>query len=234
MLGFRIVFQDDDLVVIDKPTNFHTHAPEDRAIRLNRRWDATTILRKQLGIYVAPVHRLDRQTSGLVVFAKTKDAAKSMSALFQEQKIEKTYFGVTCGKTTEGEFRVDRPLKSPTGELLPSVTIFRRVFFFQLEFPDSKVADFSILRIQPETGRFHQIRRHLAGIHAPILYDRKRGNKPLNRAVQKLLKTDQMYLRAMKLEFTHPRSQERVVITTRWTKNWHYLFERIGFCPLAI
>ena len=233
MLRFRIVYEDSEMVVIDKPCNFHTHAPEDKAIRLNRKWDATSILSKQLNQKVAAVHRLDRQTSGLVIFAKNKEMAKSLSSLFLEHRIEKTYFGVACGFIHETNFSIDRMLKSPKGDLLPAFTRFERVHSFQLPIELSQMADFSILKIIPKTGRFHQIRRHLAGANTPILNDRKRGNKKLNRVVVPIMNTDQMFLRAMKLEFVHPGTQRNLVILNRWTRSWHYLFERIGFCAMA-
>ena len=236
----RLIYEDSSLVIIDKPTNFHSHAPENKNIKLNKQWDATFLLRRQLNLDVFPVHRLDRQTSGLLIFAKNKIVAKELQKAFREQAVKKTYFAFVRGEPKASEFIIDRPLKSSSEILLSSVTRVKKLI--SVEFPFSGQGNkeeslrsrvFSLLELRPQTGRFHQIRRHLAGESTPVMNDKAHGDRKLNLSFQRATSLQTMYLRAMCLEFRHPVSGEVISVKGRWSRPWHYLFDQIGFCALV-
>src|SRR6478609_899000 len=117
-MAFRILYQDQYLVAIDKPSGFHVHPPEDTAHRVSRNVNCLFLLRKQLDTYLYPVHRLDRATSGVLVFALQSDTARELARNFKQQEMKKTYFCVTRGWTPE-QGTINQSLQADTEAKTP-------------------------------------------------------------------------------------------------------------------
>ncbi len=204
-----ILYQDDVLVVVLKPSGLLVHrSPIDRhetEFLLQR-------LRDQIGKHVFPVHRLDRPTSGLMVFGLSPDAARSLSAAFERQEVHKRYMAVVRGVAPEAE-RLDYGLRKEDGRLpkaqMPeqdAVTDIRRLAQVELpiaidRYPQSR---FSLVEARPLTGRRHQIRRHLSRRGYPIIGDAKHGKGIYNRYFGTTLECPRLLLAAVGLEFPHP------------------------------
>lgn len=232
MIAFRLLYRDESLVAIDKPPGFHSHPPEDPKIRLNPNWDCVRILERQLNQRVYPVHRLDRATSGVLLFASDRSLCAPMQKLFVDREVTKRYAALVRGRFT-GEARIDRPLARESGSLAEAITEFHEWGSFQLPIPGPHGQEriFSLVDAKPHTGRFHQIRRHLAGIALPIVGDSRHGDKKLNREFAALTGLDRLFLRSIELSFAHPAGREETRIRAGWTRDWHKLFDLAGFCP---
>ncbi|MBL8815444.1 MAG: hypothetical protein JNL58_05405 [Planctomyces sp.] len=203
-----IVFTDDHLIVTHKPEKVFVHRPED--------WGTgeTPFLQKirdLLGFPVFPVHRLDRATSGLLMFARTQQAASELGKLFLDRKVNKTYLALVRGFTPANGV-IDKPLRPrpkpgrAPKNAQPSVTNYQSDQFFELpicsdRYPTTRC---TLLTAEPQTGRWHQIRRHLNHIHHPILGDTSHGDNTQNRFFRQQFQLDRLMLAATRLEFTHP------------------------------
>lgn len=167
----QILHRGADLVVVDKPAGLLTHRTElapDRDVAMTRVRDA-------LGTWVWPVHRLDRGTSGVLVFALSEARARALRSEFDRGSIEKIYVAIARGTSPEHVI-VDHPVpRSEGAERVPAVTELRRLY---------AGAYFSVVEARPRTGRFHQIRRHLSHIRHPLACDSNYGTGWFNRKIR--------------------------------------------------
>jgi tRNA pseudouridine65 synthase len=205
-----LLYRDEHLVVIDKPPGLLVHrtqlaAGEDEA--------ALQLLRDQLGQPVWPVHRLDRGTSGLLMFALSPEVASLLGAMFEQGRMDKRYLALVRGWPQADEGLVDHPLArdpelpSAGQTMLEAQTRWR--VLERLEWPIATDPRFTTTRIalleaEPMQGRRHQIRRHLKHIAHPILGDATHGKGPLNRAVAAHLGVQRLWLHARELKLNHP------------------------------
>jgi tRNA pseudouridine65 synthase len=210
-----ILFQDEHLVAIHKPAGLLVHRSE--LDRHETRF-AVQLLRDQLGRHVYPAHRLDRGTSGVLLFALDKDTARALGAQFEGQQVLKTYLAAVRGHPPEAG-RIDHPLsrrrddkewvgERSSEEAQPAITDFRRLAVCELphqvdRYPTSRYA---LLELTPHTGRRHQIRRHLKHIAHPIIGDSTFGKGRHNRLFQQLFDCHRMLLACTRLQLTHPHS----------------------------
>jgi tRNA pseudouridine65 synthase len=234
-MSFTLLYQDSDIVAIDKPAGFHVHQPEFPRRRVPKSQTCLPILRDQLKQYVYPVHRLDVATSGVLLFALNSAMAGQLCGLFAKNAIEKRYLAVVRGYTPlEGE--IDLPLKSDSsGEMVAAHTSYRRIATTELPFAVGKrhpQARYSLVEAWPHTGRFHQIRRHLARISHPIVGDAIHGDSHHNRFFREELGFRGLLLRAAELEFAHPISGESILIMSRASENWLRMLKKSGLAEL--
>lgn len=211
-MTLAVLHLDEHLVAIDKPAGLLVHrtqlaAHEDEA--------ALQRLRDQLGRPVWPVHRLDRGTSGVLLFALSPEVASQLGAMFEQGRMHKRYLALVRGWPGADDGVVDHPLardpeKPSAGQpLLEAQTRWR--VLRRLEWPFSSDPRFATTRValleaEPLQGRRHQIRRHLKHLAHPILGDATHGKGPLNRAVAAHLGTQRLWLHAERLDLRHPVS----------------------------
>ncbi len=188
---------DDRLVAVDKPAGMVVHrsewCPEGEPV-LQR-------LRDQLGRRVYPVHRLDRATSGVLLFALDPDAARHVAGQFERHEVEKRYHAVVRG-WTERQGTVDYALREhPDAPELEARTSYCRRAVVELPIPVGRYASarYSWIEAQPHTGRMHQIRRHFAHLRHPIVGDVRHGDGRHNRMFREQLGLPGMLLRAMSM-----------------------------------
>lgn len=223
---FEILYQDADLVVIDKPWGFHVHPPENPSIWVPRNKICLPLLRAQVGQHVHPVHRLDVATTGLLVWALNTETASKLGKQFQSQSVRKRYEAIVRGWTPE-KFEIDLPLeKEESAETVDALTRCERLA--TVEFPVAvgkrfPTARYSWLSVKPETGRYHQIRRHLNRISHPIVGDTDHGDSHHNRFFRLRLDQRGLCLRACDLEFEHPRTGEKISLSARQNRKWQRL-----------
>jgi tRNA pseudouridine65 synthase len=226
-----VVYIDNDLAVIHKPSGIHTHpsalsAHEDSCMK----W-----LRDQLGQWVYPVHRLDRATSGLLVFALNESSARKISTMFSERLIKKTYLAIVRGWTDVSgliERKLgDSPGQEKTGLLRDAITVYNSVS--QCELLESvgnfSTARYSIVKLSPQTGRPHQLRRHMAHLRHPILGDRKYGDNKHNNFISQFFGISRLALIANGIEFEHPVSGMLISLRTCLDEDLQKLVSGLGF-----
>ncbi len=210
----EIVYMDDHMVAINKPHGLVVH-------RSGETRDATRhalqLLRNQIRRYVYPVHRLDRKTSGVLLFALDEQTNVALHALFKERQIEKVYHAIVRGYTDD-EGLIDRPLKNKTtGVYQDAVTRFRTLARRELPIPSGgfPTSRYSLVELYPLTGRRHQLRRHLARAGHPIIGDRPHGCNKQNRIWKEHFGITEMLLHASSLRFKHPITGQEILICAR-------------------
>lgn len=216
-----ILYQDDWLVAINKPSGLLVH--RSMIDRSETRF-AMQLLRDQLGQHVFPLHRLDKPTSGVLLFALSSDAARAASSLFADRQTSKTYLTVVRGHTPEAGL-IDHPLKEEldkkTDRLADAdkaaqdaVTRFQCLAKVELPIAVDRypVARYSLVQCHPETGRKHQIRRHMKHISHPVIGDAKHGKSAHNRFFQEHFSAHRLLLAATRLGFTHPITGQPLII----------------------
>jgi tRNA pseudouridine65 synthase len=219
----QIVYQDEYFFVIDKPAGMFVHPPERSAYPTPPEKICLFKLRDQFQREVFPVHRLDAPTSGLVTFAFTKESTKALSLLFAKRQMSKTYQAVARGHL-ENEGQIDLPLKiAGFEEPITAMTRYRTLK--QIELPATvgkkyTTARYSLMEIYPETGRWHQIRRHFDQIAHPLLGDIEHGDSHHNRFFRDELKIKGLCLRATRLSFVHPWEQKEISISAPPSEQW--------------
>jgi tRNA pseudouridine65 synthase len=193
-----LLYADGHLVVAQKPSGLLVH----------RGWDndddvAMFRVRDAIGGYVYPVHRLDRGTSGALVFARTKAAASALAQAFENGAVEKSYLALVRGAPPESG-TIDYAIqKREDGPRVPAVTRFRVV-------ARSPVDRCSLVEARPETGRLHQIRRHLRHIDHPLVGDVNYGSGAINRHYRASYGLHRLALHARRVAFAPPETGARV------------------------
>ncbi len=231
----RILYADESVVVIDKPSCLLVHrSPIDR----HETRFAVQMLRDQLGRRVFPVHRLDKGTSGALAFALDRTAAHALAEAFAGREVAKTYLAIVRG-WPDASGTIDHPLAAVQDEYAPTAvsaardarTHFRTLGTVELphrvdRYPTSRYA---LVELDPEGGRRHQLRRHLAHASHPIIGDSTYGKGRHNRLFAELFGVRRLLLACTRLEFAHPVTGRPLVITTGAGEAFERLAERFGW-----
>lgn len=210
MSELQVIFRDKHFIAVNKPSGLfvHKNAIEPKAPH------ALSFVRELNGGYVWPVHRLDRPTSGVLVFACSKQATSLLSREFREKRVIKTYHAVVRGYT-ESQGLIDHSLLSEQGTIRKnSVTAYTRIKTVELPYPVGpyQTARYSLVEVKPVTGRRHQIRRHFDHLFHPLIGDRIYGDGRHNRFVGETFGVGRLLLSATALEFTHPFTGELIYL----------------------
>lgn len=212
-----ILYRDDHLVAIDKPAGLLVHPSW---IDKQETRCAMMLLRDQIGQYVYPAHRLDKPTSGVLLFALSPEIARLLTESFTQKQVEKRYLAVVRGYTEEAG-TIDHPLKEKLDKMTDrqarqdkppqaAVTEYRRLATLELpvrvdRYPSSR---YSLVEASPLTGRKHQIRRHFKHLSHPIIGDTSYGKSNHNRLFAERFGCHRLLLAATRLELSHPVSGE--------------------------
>jgi tRNA pseudouridine65 synthase len=204
-----VLYCDASLAVVDKPAGLMVH---DSALARGETDFMADRLREQFGRQIFLVHRLDRATSGCLLLAFDRDSASILGKTLMSGDFEKDYLAM-CRGWPEEDFVVDHPLDGGPGkpQKKPAVTHFKRLAVCELAMPSAgfDTSRYALLRAQPQTGRFRQIRRHLKHLSHHLIGDTSHGDGRHNRAFR-MMGIHRMLLHAERLRFSHPHSGERV------------------------
>lgn len=205
-----ILYKDDYLVAINKPHGLLVHRS---SIAQDASEFALQILRDQLKQRVYPVHRLDRKTGGVLLFALHEDMHKQVQTLFKQNAVQKKYSAIVRGYT-EDEGNIDYPLTKENGNLQEAFTAYRTISRTELDVPFGRhqTSRYSLVEVTPKTGRMHQIRKHFSHILHPIIGDRPHGCNKQNRLFKERWNMTTMLLHASSLRFCHPILYENISI----------------------
>jgi tRNA pseudouridine65 synthase len=178
---------------------------------------------------VYPVHRLDRKTSGLLVFALNEEVNKHLQMAFMNRKIDKKYVALVRGFIAE-KGTIDYALTNEAGKVQDALTHFKLLQQFEIEIPNGKftTARFSLVEVEPETGRMHQIRKHFAHIFHPIIGDRPHGCNKQNKLFLEKWGMNSMLLHASELTFKHPVSDQEITFEARLPADFKMTIERLS------
>lgn len=195
-MNIPVIYEDDWLVVVDKPAGLLTIPSPS-----NQKRTLTSILNddlqeRGLKYRLHPCHRLDRETSGLVIYAKGKSIQKKMMDEFKNKNVAKKYIAFVQGAVSKEQGEINMPI-----EHRPAITRYRL---------GQRRKDFTVLEIMPLSGRTNQIRIHLKGIGHPIVGEAKFAFRK-----DFLLKAKRLCLHARDLEFLHPVTKETVRLSVK-------------------
>ena len=202
-MSLKILYQDEWIAAVDKPAGQLVHPadhpkPDDEV--------TMKILRDQLGQPVETIHRLDRPTTGVLLFGLCKGASKTLRRSFEGQEVSKTYLALVFGVPTLQKWMCETSLrKTEESPSKSAITEFTKI--------ESLGEDFSLIEARPKTGRFHQIRRHLLDCGHPIVGDyRYAGIERCDETSAFLGIGTRMLLQASEIEFPHPVTGENTTI----------------------
>lgn len=239
----EIIYEDEFLVAINKEAGLLVH----------RSWldkgetrFAMQLTRDAVGCHVFPVHRLDKPTSGVLLFAKSSAVARSLTEAFTEHKVTKQYLAVVRGYMSEQgtvdyalSFQPDAiadkfaNLDKPAQE---AVTHWQSLAQIELPFAVSKKHDtsrYSLMRLTPETGRKHQLRRHMRHLFHHIVGDTSHGDGRHNRFFRTQYGCARMLLHAQTLALSHPVTGEPLLIKAGLDDQWLRILEEFSWIESA-
>jgi tRNA pseudouridine65 synthase len=222
----RILYQFDYLVAVDKPPGLLVHRT---GLDAGETQFALQVLRDQLGRPVWPAHRLDKGTSGVLLFALEAETANRLGQAFEAaDQVRKSYVAVVRG-WPPAEGLIDHPLRRMEDDARPgrdeaqeAQTRYRTLQRYELPLPygDFPATRCALVELQPLNGRRHQLRRHLKHIAQPIVGDATHGKGALNRAVAELLGTQRLWLHASRLALRHPWREQTLTLEAAPSAAW--------------
>jgi len=234
----QIIFRDDYLVAVNKPAGLLVHRSR---IAAGETRFAMQLVRDMIGQHVFPLHRLDKPTSGVLLFALQAQTATDMMIAFEAGAVEKTYLAVVRGDT-EPSGVIDYPLKEEHDKITDAlakqdkpaqtaVTVYKRLATTELPIAVGRYdsSRYSLIIANPLTGRKHQIRRHLKHIFHPIIGDTTHGDGKHNIMFRDRLNCRRLLLHAMKLSFAHPYLKSPVCIEAPLDSVTTSVLSRLGW-----
>jgi len=226
----EILYQDDALIAVNKPAGLAVHRSK---MVGNAEEFLIDLLREQVGDSVYLAHRLDRATSGVLLIARSKEVAAALGEQFMGRTVHKQYLVVVRGWPEPAEGVVDYPLPGSreTGLRREARTHYRRLATVEVpialgRYPQQRYA---LLLAEPESGRFRQIRKHLAHIHHPVIGDCQHGRGDHNRLYKQHFGCHRMLLHAWRLRLAHPATGAAMEIEAPLDAAYAALLERFGW-----
>ncbi len=219
--SLEILHVDEDVVVVHKPSGLSVHRgwDDDRDVAMFRVRDALG------GAHVFPVHRLDRGTSGALLFARSSAVAAILAEAFAKGSVDKRYLALVRGSPPDDGVIDYAIQKNEGGPRVPAVTRFTTV-------GRSTVDRCSLVLATPETGRLHQVRRHLRHIDHPLVGDVRHGSGSINRHYRATYGLHRLALHASHLAFDHPtHAGERVAVDATLPEDLAGPLRALGLSP---
>lgn len=220
--ALEILYSDEHYIAINKPPGLLVHAS---IIDRHETENALEVLQQQVGKPLYMIHRLDKPTSGVLLFGLSSEAARRGVDLFTRSDLRKTYLAVVRGYTEAAQV-IDSPLKQVQDKMMAgrekqnkapqaALTSIRRLATVELPVAVGRYATarYSLVEAFPQTGRMHQVRRHLKHIRHPVIGDTRYGDPLHNRYFREHWDAQRLLLAAAELEWIHPFTKERLRIS---------------------
>lgn len=234
----EILYQDEHLIAVNKPAGMLVHRSW-----LDRHETVFVMqtLRDQIGQHVFTVHRLDKPTSGVLLLALSSEVARLLSQQFENNQINKVYHAVVRGYVpqdgtidyalTEELDKIADKFANPDKAPQPAVSHYRVVT--QVEMPVAigpyQTARYSLVELKPETGRKHQLRRHMTHLRHPIIGDSAHGDLKQNRGMKEHFGCPGLMLHASHMQLPHPVTGEPLSLHARWDHRWQNVITQFGW-----
>lgn len=226
-MSLEIIYQDSYCLLVTKPNNVLVHHAHHSRNKINEK-SLVQLIEDQLGSRYFPIHRLDRKTSGIILLASKKEYVSTFQALFTNKEIKKIYYGVVRGYSQENRI-IDSPVKGRDSLVYKEAeTHLKRLDKIELNIPvkpyDS--SRYSLVELTPTTGRMHQLRIHMNKLSTPLINDAKYGDKNHDTMYGEQFGWTNLFLHAGSLAFTHPFSNQELVLKSSFPNDWIQLFEK--------
>lgn len=226
----EIIFEDDYIICVNKPNDVVVHHAYHSRNVANEE-SLLQLLSKQVSSKLYPIHRLDRRTSGIIMLAKQTNFVAKFQELFTNNTLEKMYYGVVRGFAPE-KMLIDSPVKGRDTKIYKKAETFLQTIeqtTLKIPVEPYETSRYSLVKLQPKTGRLHQLRIHTNKISHPLIGDGKYGDKNHNVMFKNILGFENLFLHAYSLEFVHPYSQESKCLVANFPENWKKLFEKFNW-----
>ncbi|RFC53917.1 pseudouridine synthase [Brumimicrobium aurantiacum] len=222
----EIIYEDDYILAINKPAGLLVHRTK---IARDVHEFAMQILRDQVGYQVTPIHRLDRKTSGVLLFAKKQEFVHEFQSTLQQDSTQKHYLAVTRGYFP-AQISVDHPLTNDAGKKQEARTSFKLIQKVEIDLPFGKfdTSRYSLIEAFPQSGRMHQIRKHLNHLRHPIIGDRPHGCNKQNALFLNKFGLEKMLLHAVSLKLKHPYTKEELIINAKVPEHFKEISNHLG------
>ena len=237
-LALNILYQDDDVVAVEKPSGLLVHRTN---IAPGERLFALQIVRDQIGRLVYPVHRLDRPTSGVLLFGLSSEVGKILTDAFSQGQVQKTYLAIVRGWIDEtgtvdspiGDLR-DYTSSGRPGEPKAARSDYRRLALVELPHAVGRYASarYALVEVDPKTGKRHQVRRHLKRIGHPVVGDPRHGDRDHNRFFTEHFDLKRLLLSAVELTFPHPRDGTSISVSCRLDDEYVRILAELGWLDI--
>ena len=191
--GLETLFENSDLLIINKRAGLAVHEGKEILKRYSLLGILEAVYRPQ-GIRPKLTHRIDKETSGLLVVAKSDSVAEEFEIYFEEGEIEKEYLALVKGQLRPKEGRITFPLPGRDGRLVPALTLYRI---------EKQFLEATLVRVKIKTGRMHQIRLHFAKLGHPVIMDQDHGNFSFNKQFRKAYGLKRHFLHAISIAFQY-------------------------------
>lgn len=227
--NIEILYEDDSIIAVNKPNNILVYASY--FARNIKDDDLVTLLKEQTGFDLYPIHRLDRKTSGILLFAKEKEFVKDYQQQFENNKVQKQYYAVVRGYCPAKGI-LDTPTKNAeTGTYKEALTQYETIETIELDIPviPYNRSRYSLVKFTPKTGRMHQLRIHANKMSHPIVGDYQYGDRFHNRMFENEFNWNNMFLHASELSINRTNSEERILLKSRFPNDWNKLFETFNW-----
>ncbi len=234
----EIIYQDEYFVAVNKPAGMLVHRSW---LDKHETQFVMQTLRDQIGQHVFPLHRLDRPTSGVLIFALSSEVASQVMPMFANHEMEKTYHAIVRGWILE-EGRLDYPLKveldkiadkhaSQQKEAQEAVTDYKPLAKVEVPYSTGKfpTTRYCLMELKPLTGRKHQLRRHMAHLRHPIVGDTTHGDGKHNKLFREAYSSHRLLLHSSSLKFVHPFTHQEVLINANIDETWQRLYHEFGW-----
>nr|WP_298440512.1 tRNA pseudouridine(65) synthase TruC [uncultured Ferrimonas sp.] len=234
----EVIYEDEHIVAVHKPSGLLVH----RSWLARKETEfAMQKTRDTVGCHVFTVHRLDRPTSGVLLFAKSSEVARTLSEMFANHHVEKRYLALCRGFVDEGAV-LDYPLKEELDKIADkfadqdkepqeAISRYQPLRQGQMPFPVSRYpsARYTLMELEPITGRKHQLRRHMAHLRHPIVGDTTHGCRHQNQLFRDQFELQRLWLICKSMSFDHPVTGERLTIETELEADWQQPFAAMGW-----
>ena len=204
----KIIYQDSDLIAINKPAGI---------ISVGEKNSAEHLIQQQLKVKIFPLHRLDKDTSGVLIFAKNKEAETLITQMFKTRSLDKTYLALCHGKFPTKLIEINQPIDGKTARTFIKII--------------SKNSKSSYLKINIETGRTHQIRKHLNFVKFPLIGDKSYQLKSDLNEID--LIADRQMLHAFSLSFINPITKKQLNLKADIPNDFKVCVQKLGHNSLS-
>jgi len=215
-----ILYQDEYVIVVNKPIDLPVHKND---FMPNDAPYLTKLIGDITGKWIYNVHRLDSKTSGVIVMAFSSEMAKELTLQFERKEVAKTYFALVQGNPGEGTFDGKVLVKKKSKFKKPAITNYKTLETVQtkISYKEKENVELSLVEINPETGRWHQLRQHFAKNRYDIVGDTHHGDFTLNKIILADTDVRRLFLHAGQLEFTHPEIKGRQMFKAELPAGFH-------------
>jgi len=229
-MSLEIIYQDSYCLLVTKPNNVLVHHAHHSRNKIDEK-SLMQLIEDQLGAMYFPIHRLDRKTSGIILLASKKEYVSTFQTLFTNKEIKKIYYGVVRGYSQDNRV-IDSPVKGRDALVYKEAeTHLNCLDKIELNIPVKPYnsSRYSLVELTPTTGRMHQLRIHMNKLSTPLINDAKYGDKNHDTMYGEQFGWKNLFLHAGSLAFTHPFSNQELVLKSSFPDDWIQLFEKFSW-----